>query len=103
MNTYPFKPQIHRVIWFKIVGDYAIHLIFDDQTEQTIDFESILVGPVFGPLRDKALFSQVTLDKSFGALAWPNGADISPAVLYEWPEHVPAIIAHRQRETLLVN
>jgi hypothetical protein len=51
--------------------------MFDDQTERVIDFEPILSGPVFGPLKDKVLFNQVTLDE-FGTLEWPNGADIAP-------------------------
>lgn len=53
----------------------------------------------FGPLRDHGLFGQVKLDRDFGALEWPNGADIDPTVLYDWPEHVEAIIA--QRKSLL--
>jgi hypothetical protein len=103
MNThYLFNPQIHRVIHFEIVGDYTIRLTFDDQTEQTIDFEPILTGPIFGTLRDKSLFDQVTLEKNFGTLEWPNGADVSPTVLHDWPEHIDAIIARRQQEVTLV-
>jgi len=103
MNThYLFNPQIHRVIHFEIVGDYTIHLTFDDQTEQTIDFEPILTGAIFGQLKDKTLFDQVTLEEIFGTLEWPNGADISPTVLHDWPEHEAAIIARRQLEAVLV-
>ena len=83
------------------MNDYTIHLAFDDQTEQTIDFEAILSGHIFGPLKDKALFAQVTLEKTFGTLEWPNGADISPTILHDWPEHVTAIIARRQQEMAL--
>ena len=103
MSTYHlFNPQIHRVTQFEIVGDYIIRLTFDDQTEQTIDFEPILSGPIFGPLRDKSLFDQVTLEKTFGTLEWPNGADVSPTVLHDWPEHIDAIIARRQQEVVHV-
>ena len=58
-----------------------------------------MAGPIFGPLRDHGLFSQVKLDRDFGALEWPNGADIDPTVLYDWPQHVEAIVA--QRKSLL--
>lgn len=101
METYGlFNPQIHRVVRFEIVRDYIIRLIFEDQTEQTINFEPILSGPVFGPLKDKALFDQVILEQTFGTLEWPNGADISPTVLHDWPEHEAVIIARRQQEAL---
>jgi hypothetical protein len=99
MNThYPFNPQLNRVTEFEIVSDYTIRLTFDDQTERVIDFEPILTGPLFGPLKDKILFEQVKLDETFGTLEWPNGADISPEVLHDWPAHIEAIVARRQRE-----
>ena len=41
-----------------------------------------LFGPVFEPLRESALFCQVSVDQ-FGAVCWPNGADLAPDALYE--------------------
>ena len=41
-----------------------------------------LFGPVFEPLRDPALFRQVSVDE-FGAVCWPNGADLAPDAMYE--------------------
>jgi hypothetical protein len=100
MTTFKlFKTQIYRVVHFEIVNDYTIQIMFEDETEQIINFEPILSGPVFGPLKDKSLFDKVKLEKNFGTLEWPNGADISPEVLYDWPEHEAAIIARRQQET----
>lgn len=100
MKTYDlFNHKIYRVVHFEIIKDYIIHLVFEDETEQMINFEPILSGPVFGPLKDKSLFAQVKLEKNFATLEWPNGADISPEVLYDWPEHEAAIIARRQQET----
>ena len=87
---------LHRIISFKIVGDYRMRVEFDDATQQPVDFEPILFGPIFGPLRDPARFSEVELDPDFGALVWPNGADIDPMVLYDWPEYVKGIVARRQ-------
>ena len=97
-----FNPQIYRVTAFEIIDAYTLHLTFNDQSEQTINFEPILSGPVFGPLKDRQLFNQVTLDEDFGTLTWPNGADISPNVLHDWPDHVEAII-ERRRQELTVN
>jgi len=51
--------QLHDVISFEIVGAYTLKLTFDDNTEQTINFEPILSGPMFGPLCDLEVFEQV--------------------------------------------
>ena len=73
-----------HVIEFEIVRDYVIRVVFDDKTEQTIDFEPVLQGHYLGPLRDLELFNQVRLDPDFHTLVWPNDADFDPATLYNW-------------------
>lgn len=99
MNNYPsFNPKIHRAVRFEIVAHYMVRLKFDDGTERVIDFKPILTGPIFGPLKDKKLFDRVALDPIFGALEWPNGADISPAVLYDWDDHIEAMLIRRQQD-----
>ena len=87
--------MLHRVTSFLCVRDYVLKMTFEDGLERTIDFEPILIGPIFGALRDRKLFKQVTLNQDFGALEWPNGADIEPTVLYDWPDHVDAIVERR--------
>lgn len=99
MNEHQIQStDVYRVTAFEIVVDYTIRLQFDDGTEQVINFEPILYGPLFGPLRDPALFNQVQLEENFGTLEWPNGADIDPTVLHDWPQHVDAIIERRKRQ-----
>ena len=93
--------DIYRVTAFEIVADYTIRLQFNDGTEQIVDFEPILYGPIFGPLRDPALFKQVRLEENFGTLEWPNGADVVPSVLHDWPQHVDAIVERRKRQFAL--
>jgi hypothetical protein len=90
--------KLYRVTDFEIVGEYTIRVEFDDGTERVINFEPILYGPVFGPLRDVTLFNQVKLDEDFGTLEWPTGADIDPTVLHDWPEHVDSIVERRRRQ-----
>ena len=98
MNEYQLQStHIYRVTAFEIVGDYTIRLHFNDGTEQVINFEPILYGPVFGSLRELALFNQVQLEEHFGTLEWPNGADIDPTVLHDWPQHVDTIVKQRKR------
>ena len=90
--------EIYDVIDYKILEGYTIWLKFDDETERVIDFEPILSGPMFGPLRDRHLFRQVELDRELGTLVWPTGADIDPTVLHDWPAHVDAIVKRRQQQ-----
>lgn len=90
---------IHRVTRFEIVAPYGISLEFSDGTEQRIDFEPILHGPLFGPLQDLTTFNAVTLDAEAGTLVWPNGADLDPATLHEWPTACAELAARAQAWT----
>lgn len=76
---------------------YKIHVVFADHTEQTIDLEPVLFGPVYGPLREPALFHGVKVDAEVGTIVWPNGADFDPATLYQW-ETVKNELAERALE-----
>ncbi len=87
------KHPISRVRDFDIVRDYTLRVTFDDETEQVIDFQPILGGEIFGPLRDVKVFNQVQLDPEVHTLFWPNGADFDPATLHDWPEHVKSLAA----------
>jgi uncharacterized protein DUF2442 len=84
---------IVRVKEFDIVGAYRLRVQFDDETEQTIDFQPVLAGELYSPLRDLVLFNQVRIDPEVHTLTWPNGADFDPATLHDWPEHIQALAA----------
>ena len=88
---------IHRVRSFKIEGAYTLRIEFDDATEQVIDFQPVLSGELFGPLRDLSLFNQVRIDPEVKTLVWPNGADFDPATLHDWPTHAQSL-ATRARQ-----
>lgn len=91
-----FHP-IHRVQGFQIVADYTLRVEFDDKTEQEIDFEPVLSGQLFGPLRDLAVFNQVRLDPEIRTLVWPNGADFDPATLHDWPQLIQELKVRAQQ------
>jgi hypothetical protein len=82
---------IHRVRSFQSVAPYTLRVQFDDQTEQVINFEPVLAGELYRPLRDLALFNQVQIDPEVHTLVWPNGADFDPATLHEWPKQAEAL------------
>jgi hypothetical protein len=63
--------------------DYVLWLRFDDGREGKVDLRAELDGPVFEPLRDVALFGQVSVHPELGTIVWPNGADFAPEFLYQ--------------------
>jgi hypothetical protein len=76
---------ICRVVSFEIAAPYTLRLGFDDATQQTIDFQPILAGELYGPLNELRLFNQASIDPEVHTLVWPNGADFEPATLHDWP------------------
>jgi len=54
---------------------------FNDGLSGAVDLSGRLFGTVFEPLKDPDVFAQVTVDE-FGAVCWPNGADLAPDALY---------------------
>jgi hypothetical protein len=92
---------IYQVVYFQIVKPYTLQVRFDDGVEQEINFEPVLAGELYRPLRDLQLFNQVKIDPEVHTLVWPNGADFDPASLHDWPEVAPAF-AERARAWELV-
>jgi len=64
-------------------GIHALRIQFEDGLSRTIDFEGILEGELFGPLRDPGMFAQVQLDPEVHTLIWHSGADFDPATLHD--------------------
>ena len=92
---------IYRVVSFDVVAPYTLRVRFDDESEQTIDFQPVLAGELFRPLRDLAQFNQARIDPEVQTLVWPNGADFDPATLHDWPDHVEALKTLAQRWDLV--
>jgi Protein of unknown function (DUF2442) len=72
---------IYRVTKFQIVGAYKLSVDFDDGVSQTINFEPVLFGEMYGPLRELAVFNKVKIDPDVHTLVWPNGSDFDPATV----------------------
>jgi Protein of unknown function (DUF2442) len=83
---------IHFVKSVAVVAPHTLKLQFEDGVTQTVDFEPVLHGELYGPLRDVKLFNQVRIDPEIRTIVWPNGADFDPATLHDWPEQAPALI-----------
>lgn len=61
--------------------DFKMRLEFEDGIVKVINLEPFLRGRIFEPVRkDRKFFQDVRIEG--GTIAWANGADIDPDVLY---------------------
>ena len=67
----------------KVLERFRVRLEFTDGTQKEVDLEPYLRGPIFEPIRNgPRVFASVKVDGRAGTIAWDNGADIDPDVLY---------------------
>lgn len=74
--------MVVKVKEVEAIEDYQLQVVFEDGTQGTIDLSDRLYGSMFEPLKDPELFSKVEVDE-YGAITWPNGADLAPDAVYE--------------------
>jgi Protein of unknown function (DUF2442) len=84
---------MERITFVKAKPDWKLEVGFDDGTRGEVSLKDRLFGPVFEPLRDPALFAQVSIDE-FGAVCWPNGAELAPDALHESLKATAAITSN---------
>ena len=83
---------MYRVSKVEALACDRLHVQISDGVCGEIDLSERLFGSVFDPLKDPAVFSQVSVDE-FGAVCWPNAADLAPEALY----HHLAKVTQRKR------
>lgn len=72
-----------RVTHARVLGRYIVELTFADGAVKVIDLEPHLWGEMFAPMRaDYEAFRRLRVDEQAGTIVWPNGADLSPRMLY---------------------
>ena len=75
--------MLKDVTQVKPLGDYRLHLRFEDGAEGVLDLaENLQCEGIFAPLAERAHFVQVRVNPSIGTICWPNGADVDPDVMY---------------------
>src|SRR5262245_31985420 len=94
-----------RVKDVKPLDGYTLRVTFTNDEQRDIDVTRYIDrGGIFAPVHeDLDFFSQVRVE--LGTVAWPNGADIDPDVLYlDLPPHASeeqwraAVKAHQPAE-----
>jgi len=94
---------IYKVVSLKVVGPYALELEFNDQTRKVINFERVLRGEIYSPLKDESFFNRVVIDPEVHTIVWPNGADFDPAILHDWEDYVDEIVQRAQQWEMVEN
>ena len=70
-----------RVSAVQPLHGWTVRVTFDNGVVRDIDLEPYLHGPIFAPIReDRAVFCTMKVED--GTVAWENGGDIDPDVLY---------------------
>jgi len=86
-----------RVRAVEALAEFKALITFDNGVRREVDLQPYLRGPVFDQIRSEpAKFRAMRIE--CGTVAWENGADIDPDVLYygltpawaETPAHTPA-------------
>ena len=94
---------IYKIISLKIIFPYTLELKFNDGAIKEINFERMLFGEMFSPLKDQKLFNQVSIDPEVHTIVWPNGADFDPAILHDWDEFKDELIKRSSKWEILQN
>jgi len=72
---------MYKVTHVEAKPNHTLCLTFEDGTKGDVCIAERLFGSMFEPLKDPEYFAQVKADK-FGAVVWPNDADLAPDALY---------------------
>lgn len=73
-----------KILSYQLLDDNRLFLEFSDSSKGVFDLPAYLKskqGTLLEPLKAPEYLKRVFLDS--GALAWPNGLELSPARIYE--------------------
>ena len=75
--------MLKDVVEVRPLGGYRVRLRFEDGVQGELDLGRLIrFRGVFAALKDEREFARVRVDSESGTIAWPNGADLDPDVLY---------------------
>ena len=66
----------------KYLEDYKVEVSFNNGRHGIADLSDALKGKVFEPLKNKAEFSGLVIDKELDTIVWLNGADLAPEYIF---------------------
>lgn len=71
-----------EIIHVTPLPDMWLDVEFSTGERRLFDLKRVMRGSLFEALRDEDLFRQVQVEKYFGGLVWPNGADLCPDMIF---------------------
>jgi hypothetical protein len=75
--------MLRDIVEARALGGHRLYLRFEDGVAGELDLAELLeFRGVFEELRDPATFARVRVVPEWGTIAWPNGADLDPDILY---------------------
>jgi len=87
--------RVPRVTEFDYLGGFRLHVRFSDGSEGDVNLRRHFVagGGLLAELANEDAFAKVRINREFGVLAWPNGVEFDPLLLWSeatgkpLPEH----------------
>lgn len=73
--------MLKDIVGVRQLPGHRLYLRFEDGVEGEVAFPAPFEG-VFAALSDPDFFAAVRLNREFGTIVWPNGAEIDADVLY---------------------
>jgi Protein of unknown function (DUF2442) len=73
--------MLHEVSELRVEPGHRLWVRFADGVEGVVDLLSLVGRGAFALLADEAAFAGATIDE-FGAVCWPNGADLAPDAMH---------------------
>ncbi len=75
--------MLRDIVFVKPIDEYRLIVRFEDDVEGLYDVgANIKFQGIFAPLGNPSYFAQVAVNPDTGTIAWPNGADLDPVVIY---------------------
>lgn len=74
--------MLERVVDLQVEPNYRLRIRFSDGVTGIVDLSRRPKRGVFAPLQDPNFFALARIDE-FGAVCWPNGADLAPDAMHD--------------------
>jgi hypothetical protein len=82
--------MLKDIVAVEPLNAHRLRLYFEDGVNGVVDIATLVTFQgIFAPLADPAYFHLAQVDSDLGTVAWPNGADLDPDVLYALISGIP--------------
>jgi hypothetical protein len=72
-----------KIVKAKYYSEFKIWVEFNDGFSGIVDFNDILWGKIFEPLKEIEKFKKFRISEITNTIEWENGADLAPEYIYQ--------------------